>query len=622
VYRLANKVALDEPNFDGQEFAKTLTAKPGVYRMIGPDNAVIYVGKARNLRKRVASYFQSRRQLSPKTRCVVSQLKAIEVTVTPTENEALILENNLIKELKPRYNVVLRDDKSYPYVYLSSEKEFPRLSFHRGARTGQGRYFGPYPNAGAVRASLNLLQKLFLIRDCEDSYFQSRSRPCLQYQIKRCTAPCVGFVETTAYREDVQHAVMFLEGRSQEVIDLLIERMEQAALRLNFEQAARCRDQISALQRVNQKQYFSSTGGDIDIIACVEEDGLGCVQVFFVRGGRNLGNKSFFPAHTREANAAEILSAFLPQYYLAQRSDRIIPPQILISEKTGDLRLLARVLSERAGRAVQIQPASRGKHLRWIEMAQENARVALSQRLAGRVGQHRRMNALRLALNLDHPIERMECFDISHTRGEATVGACVVFDLEGPVKSDYRRFNIAGIEPGDDYAAMHQVLQRRYVRLKREGDKRPDLLLIDGGRGQVRQARDVLDALQIESVCVLGVAKGPSRKAGLETLVLSDGRAGPRLLRDSTALHLIQQIRDEAHRFALSGHRQRRSSKRNTSVLEGIEGIGSKRRRSLIQHFGGLQGVERAGVEDLSRASGISRQLAVKIYERLHHGSP
>ncbi|MGH8653869.1 MAG: excinuclease ABC subunit UvrC [Gammaproteobacteria bacterium] len=619
---MANRVALGESNFDGQEFAKTLTGKPGVYRMIGPDNAVIYVGKARNLRKRVASYFRSRHQLSPKTWSVVSQLKAIEVTVTPTENEALILENNLIKELKPRYNVVLRDDKSYPYVYLSSEKEFPRLSFHRGARTGQGRYFGPYPNAGAVRASLNLLQKLFLIRDCEDSYFQNRTRPCLQYQIERCAAPCVGFVESTAYREDVQHAVMFLEGGSQEVIDVLIERMEQAALRLNFEQAARCRDQISALQRINQKQYFSSTGGDIDIIASVEQDGLGCVQVFFVRSGHNLGNKSFFPAHTREANATEILSAFLPQYYLAKRSDRIIPPQILISEKTGDLGLLARVLSERAGRAVQIQHASRGKHLRWIEMAQENARVALSQRLAGRVGQHRRMNALRLALSLEHPIERMECFDISHTRGEATVGACVVFDLEGPVKSDYRRFNIAGIEPGDDYAAMHQVLQRRYVRLKREGDKRPDLLLIDGGKGQVRQARDVLDALQIESVCVLGVAKGPSRKAGLETLVLSDGRAGPRLLRDSTALHLIQQIRDEAHRFALSGHRQRRSSKRNTSVLERIEGIGSKRRRSLIQHFGGLQGVERAGVEDLSRAPGISRQLAVKVYERLHHGSP
>ncbi|MGH8658720.1 MAG: excinuclease ABC subunit UvrC [Gammaproteobacteria bacterium] len=611
-----------ESNFDGQEFAKTLTAKPGVYRMIGPDNAVIYVGKARNLRKRVASYFQSRHQLSPKTRCVISHLKAIEVTVTHTENEALILENNLIKELKPRYNVVLRDDKSYPYVYLSSEKEFPRLSFHRGARTGQGQYFGPYPNAGAVRASLNLLQKLFLIRNCEDSYFQNRTRPCLQYQIKRCTAPCVGFVEATAYREDVQHAVMFLAGRSQEVIDVLIERMEQAALRLDFEQAARCRDQIRALQRVNQKQYFSSAEGDIDIITCVEEEGLGCVQVFFVRNGHNLGSKSFFPVHTSGANAAEILSAFLPQYYLVQRPDRTIPTQILISEKPGDLKLLARVLSERAGRAVHIQQPNQGNRLRWMEIAAENARVALSQQLAGRLGQHRRMDALRLALSLDHPIERVECFDISHTRGEATVGACVVFDLEGPVKSDYRRFNIAGIEPGDDYAAMHQVLQRRYARLQREKDKWPDLVLIDGGKGQIRQARDVLDALQIESVCVLGVAKGPSRKAGLETLVLSDGRMGPRLLRDSTALHLVQQIRDEAHRFALSGHRQRRSNKRNTSVLEQIEGIGSKRRRSLIHHFGGLQGVKRAGVEDLSRVPGISRQLAVTIYERLHHGSP
>ncbi|MGH8644377.1 MAG: excinuclease ABC subunit UvrC, partial [Gammaproteobacteria bacterium] len=344
---MTDEAAVGESDFDGLEFAKTLTAKPGVYRMIGPDDAVIYVGKARNLRKRVASYFQPRHQLSAKTRRVVSQVQAIEVTLTHTENEALILENNLIKELKPRYNVVLRDDKSYPYVYLSSDKEFPRLSFHRGARTGQGGYFGPYPNAGSVRASLNLLQKLFRIRNCEDSYFQNRTRPCLQYQIKRCTAPCVGFVEATAYREDVQHAVMFLEGRSQEVIDVLIDRMEQAALRLDFEQAARCRDQISALQRVNQKQYFSSTEGDIDIVACVEGEGLGCVQVFFVRNGHYLGNKSFFPVHTNEANAAEILWAFLRQYYLAERSDRTVPAQILISEKSGDLKLLARVLSER-----------------------------------------------------------------------------------------------------------------------------------------------------------------------------------------------------------------------------------------------------------------------------------
>lgn len=607
-----------EQRFDGKAFARTLTEKSGVYRLLRSDGTVIYIGKARNLRKRLSSYFQSPKQHSPKIRSMLSQVAAIEVTVTHTENEALILENNLIKELKPRYNVVLRDDKSYPYIHLSSAQEFPRLSFHRGARTGKGRYFGPYPSAGAVRSTLNLLQKLFMIRQCEDSFFHHRTRPCLQYQIKRCTAPCVGLIDSRSYRDDVQHAEMFLQGRNQEVIDVLVKRMESASETLEFERAARYRDQINALQRVQQKQYVSSESGDIDIVACVARDGVGCVQVFFIRGGHNLGNKTFFPQHTRGAAAADILAAFIPQYYLANRVERAVPSEILINQSLEDLSLLSQVLSSKANRKVTVQPAIRGERTRWLRMAVENAELALSHRLCSHANQFQRMEALRDVLDLDESIERIECFDISHIHGEATVASCVVFSPQGPMKEDYRRFNVDGIEPGDDYAAIRQAINRRYTRVKREDGKLPDLLLIDGGKGQVQQAKEVMESLQITDLCIIGVAKGPSRKPGLETLILTDARKELRLTPDAAALHLIQQIRDEAHRFAITGHRSKRAKSRNTSVLEQISGIGSARRRRLIQHFGGLHGVARAGIEDLSKVPGISSELAQKIYASLH----
>ena len=604
--------------FDGKAFCKTLTGRSGVYRMLDEKGRVLYVGKARNLNKRVASYFQRGDRLDAKTRAMVGQITAVEVTVTHTEGEALILESNLIKELKPRYNVVLRDDKSYPYIYLSNDQTFPRLSFHRGARSGPGRYFGPYPGAGAVRASLNLLQKLFQLRSCEDSYFKNRSRPCLQHQIRRCTAPCVGLIEPESYREDVEHGVMFLEGRSQSAIDALGKRMELAAEELDYERAARYRDQIHSLQRVQQRQYISSGAGNIDVVACVADRGIGCIQVFYIRGGHNLDNKTFFPGNTSDVAPADILGAFLPQYYLAKRADRMIPSEIITSHEPAEHALIAEALSSQADKKVAIRTRVRTDRARWLKMAVENAQLALDQRLVARSGQNQRLEALQEALGLDDPVERIECFDISHTGGEATVASCVVFGREGAIKSDYRRFNIRDVVPGDDYAAMRQAVERRYTRIKREEGKLPDLILIDGGKGQIGIVREVMSELQLDELNVVGVAKGPSRRAGMETLVLENVDTTRRLASDSPALHLIQQVRDEAHRFAITGHRQRRAKARSTSPLEQIAGLGPKRRRTLIRHFGGLQGVERAGVEDLRKVPGISVQLAEKIYEMLH----
>ncbi|MCC7411984.1 MAG: excinuclease ABC subunit UvrC [Gammaproteobacteria bacterium] len=606
--------------FDGKAYVRGLTHRPGVYRMLGAQGEVLYVGKARDLRKRVASYFRPADQLGPKSRALVGQIATMETTVTRTEGEALLLESNLIKELRPRFNVVFRDDKSYPYIHLTGDHEFARLAFHRGARSAPGRYFGPYPNAGAVRATLNLLQKLFQIRSCEDSYFRNRSRPCLQHQIERCTAPCVGGIDADAYRQDVEHAVLFLEGRSQQVIDVLGARMEEAAGRLEFERAAHYRDRIRDLQRVQQRQYMSGEGGgDVDVLAAATGAGQGCVQVFFIRNGQNLGNKTFFPGHGADADAAELLGAFVAQYYLGG-GEHAVPQDIILSDAIEDADLIAATLAERCGRKVRLHARVRGERARWVKMALENARIALAQREAERSGQARRLDALRELFDLDDAIGRIECFDISHTQGEATVASCVVFGTEGALKSDYRRFNIEDITPGDDYAAMRQAILRRYTRIKREEGKLPDLLLIDGGKGQVNEARQVLEELQIDAVLVVGVAKGPSRRAGLETLVLCDARTSKQLPPDSPALLLIQQVRDEAHRFAVTGHRQRRARARNTSTLEQIPGIGAKRRRQLIRHFGGLQGVSRAGVEDLSRVPGISSDLAQRIYDMLHAG--
>jgi excinuclease ABC subunit C len=595
--------------FDSAAFLGTLTGQSGVYRMLDAGGQVLYVGKARNLKKRVASYFRSPEQLAPKTRALMKHTVSVEVTATHTETEALLLENNLIKEHRPRYNIVLRDDKSFPYIYLSTDEDFPRLAFHRGPRRGKGRYFGPFASAGATRETLNLLQKLFMVRQCENSFFRNRSRPCLQYQIKRCTAPCVGLVDEARYADDVRHAVMFLEGKSEAMIEELVSRMERAS-----KAAGRYRDQIVSLRRVQERQYISGAKGDIDVVAARTRDGMGVVQLFVVRNGHSLGTRTITPRHVAGADARDILQAFLPQYYLNAAANRPIPAEILVSEPIEDVDLLEAALSDVAERKVSVRHRVRGDRARWLQMANTNAELVLDQRLADRANLRERFDALQEALDLDEAPGRIECFDVSHSSGEAMVASCVVFEAEGPVKSDYRRFNIKDVAPGDDYAAMHQALKRRYTRLRKEEAKMPDLLIIDGGKGQLGQARAVLDELQLDDLDVLGVAKGSTRKPGLEQL-FKVGRERPIALSgESAALHLIQQIRDEAHRFAITGHRARRTRARKTSVLEQIPGIGAKRRQRLLSEFGGLQGVARAGVEDLARVQGISRAVARDIY--------
>ena len=597
--------------FDSAAFLKILTSRPGVYRMIDSDDTVIYVGKAKNLKKRVSSYFRKTGQTS-KTRVMVAQIANIETTVTHTENEALILENNLIKELMPRYNILLRDDKSYPYLYISADK-FPRLSLHRGAKRKKGQYFGPYPSAGAVRESLNLLQRLFPVRQCDDSYYQNRSRPCLQYQIKRCTAPCVGLISEDDYQKDVQHTVLFLQGKNQQVMDELSQRMEQASTQLDFEQAAAIRDKIISLRRVQERQYVSSEHGDLDVLAAEIRDGMAAVEVCFIRGGRSLGNKSYFPTGSANSSPEELLSAFIPQYYLGKD----VPSEILLSHTPEDMSLLAEVLQTESNHRVQLRRPQRGTGVRWMKMAITNAEISLNQRLSSRANLLQRFELLQTALDMDEMPKRIECFDISHTGGEKTVASCVVFGLEGAIKSDYRKFNIEGITPGDDYAAMNQALTRRFTRLQKGEGKRPDLLLIDGGKGQLSEAKAVMADLQLD-IDMLGIAKGPGRRPGEETLFLV-GRAGEITLSpDSPALHLLQQVRDEAHRFAITGHRQRRAKARTTSILENIAGLGPKRRQKLLQQFGGLQEVKRAGVEDLARVEGISLALAQKVYDVFH----
>ncbi len=584
-----------------------------MYRMFDKNDDILYVGKARNLKKRVSSYFRDS-GLPIKTQALMKQMSRVEVTVTHTECEALILENNLIKAHLPRYNVLLRDDKSYPFIFLSSEDEFPRLTLHRGAKKKKGRYFGPYPNAGAVRKSLHLLQKVFRVRQCDDSFFSNRSRPCLQYQIERCTAPCVAAISPDRYAEDVQRTVLFLEGKNSRLKDDLVKRMEQAASSLDYEQAAQHRDQIANLQKVQERQYVSGEAGDLDILACVTSGGVSCVQLFFIRSGVNLGNKLFFPKTPANSTSADVLSAFIAQYYLAN----LIPGEILINVELDDVDLLSSALSEKSGRKLAITHRLRGERARWLKLGVANAEQALAARLGSQEGMRKRLERLRDVLQLDEPPARIECFDISHTQGEGTVASCVVFDDNGACKSDYRRFNIEGIEPGDDYAAMEQVLTRRYTRLKKAESRLPDVVLIDGGKGQVNLAIKVLEELQIEEALVVGVAKGEGRKPGLEILHIPAQQRQLDLKSDSPALHLVQQIRDEAHRFAITGHRARRAKARKESPLEGIAGIGPKRRQQLLKQFGGIREVSRAGVEDLGKVAGISVALAQQIYDRFH----
>jgi excinuclease ABC subunit C len=584
--------------------------------MYGANHDLLYVGKARNLRDRVGTYFNPS-NVSPKVHALVQQITAIEVTVTHSEVEALLLEYNLIKEHRPRFNVVLRDDKSFPYVHLRTDHEFPKLTFYRGARAQPGRYFGPFPNAGAVRETLQGLQKLFRIRNCRDSFFANRSRPCLQHQIGRCSAPCVGLIDPQTYGQDVDAAVKVLEGRSQEVNAQLLLRMEEAAGRLQFERAAQIRDQLAALANVQSQQIVSADeAGDADAFAIVGEPGEYAISVMLFRGGRNLGTTSYFP-RAALADPDEALGSFILQYYTGQEP----PADVLLGLALPDSEAIGQVLRERATHAVAVRKPARGIAARWMEMTQENAAQALRMRQAQRRNAAEMMVALAEALELAQVPQRIECFDISHTAGEGTVASCVVFGPEGALKKDYRRFNIAGITAGDDYAALHQALQRRYTRIKDGEQPKPDLLLIDGGVGQIGAVHHALAELGITDLALVGVAKGPDRRPGQERLFVF-GEELPRTLGpESAALRLIQRIRDEAHRFAITGHRKRRARRFNESILETIPGLGPARRRALLRHFGGLQGVLRAAVADFELVEGIGASLARSIYDHLHPGA-
>ena len=610
--------AVHSEPFDYQSFLKSVTSKPGVYQMLDGDGVVLYVGKAKNLKNRLGSYFRGG-ALAVKTMALVARIRQIQVTVTNTEAEALLLEHNLIKQHRPQYNILLRDDKSYPYIYVATDREYPRLAFHRGAKNGKGRYFGPYPSAGAVRESLAFLQKVFKVRQCEDSFFRNRSRPCLQYQINRCTAPCVAAISEEEYARDVRHTEMFLAGQNADLVTELADQMEQAAQALDFEKAALYRDQIQYLQQVQARQYIEGESGDLDIAVCYLDASLACVQLLYVRGGRILGSRSYFPKRHFDEGAADVLEAFITQHYLGGIGSQDIPSELLVNVELPDNDALEEAIATARGRKVTISHRLRGNRAKWLQLALTTAQQNLASRIANKQTQFQRFEALQEALNLAEMPERLECFDISHSGGEATVASCVVFDTNGPLKSDYRKFNIDGITPGDDYAAMAQALSRRYARLKRGEGKMPDILFIDGGKGQVSQAMQVLEELQITDVLVIGVAKGTDRKAGLEVLVRPDTGEELSLPRDSSALHLIQHIRDEAHRFAVTGHKLRRDKKRKRSTLEDIPGVGPKRRRELLRHFGGLQGISAASLEDLCRVPGISEKLAEQIYAALHH---
>ncbi|MBV1905583.1 MAG: excinuclease ABC subunit UvrC [Pseudomonadales bacterium] len=602
-------------NFDHESYLRSLTKQPGVYRMYDAENNLLYVGKARNLKNRVTSYFRAS-GLSAKTMALVSRIHRIQITVTASEMEALLLEQSLIKQHRPPYNIVLRDDKSYPYIYLSTHQDYPRLSFHRGTRKKLGSYFGPYPSATSVRDSLNILQRLFQIRQCDDAFFKNRSRPCLQYQIKRCTAPCTQKISVADYRADVQVAELFLQGRNQAVLNHIREAMQKASDELEFERAAKYRDQNIQLQKIQEQQYVHARSGDVDVFAVQTESNVHCVQGMFVRGGRMLGNRTWFVRDQLAREDADLLSAFLSQYYFGS-IEREIPKVIVCNAKIAYYDAVKEALESKAEHKVELLFNVRTQRARWLTMAQENAQNSLNTYLAEKRNVFARFVALQELLQLEDVPARLECFDISHTSGEATVASCVVFDTNGPLKSDYRRFNIEGITAGDDYAAMTQALTRRYARLKAGEGKLPDVLIIDGGKGQLGVAREVLEGFQIDNVVILGVAKGESRKPGLETLfVVGQGEvvAPP----NGAALHLIQHIRDEAHRFAITGHRQRRGKKRTRSELEGIPGIGAGRRRELLTYFGSISAVKGASKEEISKVAGISSKLATEIYSRLH----
>jgi excinuclease ABC subunit C len=599
--------------FDPADVVANLPHLPGVYRMLNAAGDVLYVGKARDLKKRVASYFQKTASLAPRIQLMVGQVQGLETTVARSEAEALLLENNFIKSLSPRYNILYRDDKSYPYVVLTGAR-FPRLGFHRGGLDKANHYFGPFSNAGAVRESIRLMQKIFRIRTCEDTVFSNRSRPCLLYQIKRCTGPCVGLIDDSTYAEDVRSAELFLQGREDEAVSRLEERMHRAAGQQAYEQAASYRDQIRSLSKVRETQFVSSSRGvDADIVALASSGGLICVNLVVVRGGQHRGDKSFFPQNAHDQDEQSALEAFLEQHYVG----RDVPPSIILNQPV-ESGALEELLSQQAGIKVQFNVNPAGERRVWLRMAEKNAELAIAQRIAAHATQEARLTALQQALNLGDNIQRIECFDISHTMGEATVASCVVYDHASMQPGEYRTYNIAGIEPGDDYAAMRQVLDRRYRKIVEGEGRLPDLILVDGGKGQVGAAYQVLGELGLSDLPMIGVAKGEERKAGLEQLFFPERSEPLRLPADNPGLHLIQQIRDEAHRFAISGHRNRRAKTRNRSTLEEIAGVGTKRRQRLLSRFGGLKGVASASIEELTQVEGISRELAEKIYQQLH----
>jgi excinuclease ABC subunit C len=602
------------PAFDVASFLAALPAKPGVYRMLASDGTILYVGKARHLRNRVSSYFHGRAH-ADRTQAMLAQVARVEVTVTASETEALLLEFNLIKQHRPRYNVLLKDDKSFPYIHLTAH-EFPRLAYYRGAGKVPGRFFGPYPNSVAARETLQMLQKLFRLRPCEDTFFANRSRPCLQHQIGRCSAPCVGLVTREAYARDIDDAVQILQGRNTELIAELGRRMEAAAERLEYEAAARFRDQIAMLKQIQATQSVTRIrGADIDSVAIAGEGPEYCVSVVFVRGGRNLGSSNFF-LRGGLGGQGETLSGFLAQYYLTREA----PDEIVLGSRVEDADVLEAALKQHAGRPVPLRRGVRGTRARWLEMARTNAELGLRMKATSRASLREQLEALRAALGLAQVPGRIECFDVSHTMGESAIASCVVFGSEGPIKGDYRRFNLRGLTPGDDYAGMRQAVGRRFARVQRGEGEMPDLLLIDGGAGQLQAAREVLAELGVTGLTTIGVAKGADRRAGQERLFLAAQEAPLILGAESPALRLIQRVRDEAHRFAIAGHRKARARSRLESLLEEVPGLGPARRREILKSFGGLQGVRQASVEDLSKVRGIGRPLAELIYEKMNPG--
>ena len=605
--------------FDHQSFLKSLTQRPGIYQMLDGDGQVLYVGKAKNLKSRVTSYFRST-GLTVKTAALVKRIISIDVTVTETETEALILEHNLIKQYRPPFNILMRDDKSYPYIFLSDKDRWPRLSFHRGPKKAKGTYFGPFPSVHAVRDSMGFLQKTFKVRQCEDVFFKNRSRPCLQYQIKRCTAPCVDFVTPDDYATDVNLTRLYLDGKADKILQQLEGDMETAAMDLQFEKAAEHRDQISALRQVQAQQMIEKGSGTIDIVAGAVSNGQACVHMLYVRQGRILGSRSYYPKTPLAEEVSDLLEEFVPQLYLDGGGRPDLPKEILVNAQFNGAQVLTDALSQRIGRNIEIRDNVRGFRAKWLELAQRTAEQNLAGKLASKQTLQQRFESLRDTLGLESTPERLECFDISHSSGEAVVASCVVFDNNsGALKSDYRRLNIENITGGDDYAAMEQAIRRRYTRLMKGEGKLPDILLIDGGKGQIGVAKAVLSDLGVVGVMIIGVAKGTTRKPGMETLILADQNNKVVARPQQPALHLIQQIRDEAHRFAITGHKARRDKKRRISSLEGIPGVGATRRRDLLKHFGGVGEVKKASVADLMKVANINKKVAEAIYSALYN---